>query len=100
MEYRVWVGVYVMFYAQVTLLSPHSPVSVCVIAASYVFDAVAVSGDFLLVAFQVMSPVEEEVGREYLAMNLNSGKVDSNYKLVSNPKALSGVLVQYSTVIG
>lgn len=56
----------------------------CVVAASYVFDAVAVSGDFLLAAFQVMSnDPEVEVGRQYLAMDLNTGKIDGNDMLVS-----------------
>ena len=49
-------------------------------AAQIVFDAAAVSGDYLLTAFQSMDP--KDPTRDYLALDLNTAKVEANYVLV------------------
>lgn len=51
-------------------------------AVEYVFDAVAVSGDFLLAAFQVIDVADPR--REYLALDLNTAAIEYNYPLVSS----------------
>lgn len=50
-------------------------------AVEVVFDAVAVSGDFLLAAFQRFDFTDFK--RVFLVLNLNTATVDGNFDLVS-----------------
>jgi hypothetical protein len=93
--------------AALTRVSLCIPVCVCMcwVAAEMLFDAVAVSGDYLLASVTVYDAAAPQ--RLYLSMDLNTAAVDGNTPLVrglvSQPTCVCApcaLLVQLSTCAG